>query len=65
MNADERSQITSLFDRMRKFGGIEKDGAAAELINDEVRRNPDAPYLLAQSVLMQEQALQRAEARIR
>ena len=65
MNADERSQITSLFDRMRKFGGIEKDGAAAELINDEVRRNPDAPYLLAQSVLVQEQALQRSEARIR
>ena len=65
MNTDERSQITSLFDRMRKFSGIEKDGAAAELIDEEVRRNPDAPYLLAQSVLVQEQALQRAEARIR
>ena len=65
MNTDERSQIIGLFDRMRTFSGIEKDGAAAQLIDDEVRRNPDAPYLLAQSVLVQEQALQRAEARIR
>lgn len=65
MNTDERSQIIGLFDRMRTFSGIEKDGAAAQLIDDEVRRNPDAPYLLAQSVLVQEQALQRADERIR
>ncbi len=65
MNAEERSLITGLFDRMWKFSGIEKDDSAAKLINDEVRRNPDAPYLLAQSVLVQEQALQQAESRIR
>lgn len=65
MNAEERSLIIGLFDRMSKLSDIEKDHDAAELIDGRVRRNPDAAYLLTQSVLVQEQALQRADARIR
>lgn len=65
MNAEERDLIIGLFKRMRDMNAVEKDREAARLIDEEMGRNPDAPYLLTQSVLVQEQALQRAEARIR
>jgi hypothetical protein len=65
MTPEERQLITGLFDRMRNFGSVEKDRDAESLINERVRAMPDAPYMLVQSVLVQEQALQQAEARIR
>jgi uncharacterized protein len=65
MTPEERQLITGLFDRMRNLGTVEKDRDAETLINDRVRATPDAPYMLVQSVLVQEQALQQAEARIR
>ncbi len=64
MNGEERQLITGLFDRMRGVGQMDKDREAEALINDQVRRNPDAAYLLVQSVLVQEHALQQAGARI-
>ena len=65
MTPEERQLITGLFDRMRNLGSVEKDRDAEALINDRVRAAPDAPYMLVQSVLVQEQALQQAEGRIR
>ena len=65
MTPDERQLITGLFDRMRNLGTVEKDRDAEALINERVRAAPDAPYMLVQSVLVQEEALQQAEARIR
>ncbi len=41
------------------------DREAEQLIQEAVREMPDAPYLLVQSVLVQEQALRQADARIR
>lgn len=64
MTPEERQLISDLFDRMRSYGAPEKDRDAEDLINRSVRTNPDAPYLLVQSVLVQEQALQQADARI-
>ncbi|MEQ1650318.1 MAG: DUF2076 domain-containing protein [Hyphomicrobiaceae bacterium] len=64
MNADERDLITGLFDRMRSQGSIEKDRDAEALIFKEVRAIPDSAYMLVQSVLVQEQALQQAGDRI-
>jgi hypothetical protein len=64
MNADERQLITSLFERMRNYGAPEKDRDAEALINQQVRANPDATYMLVQSVLVQEQALEAANARV-
>jgi hypothetical protein len=43
----------------------EKDEDAGRLIRDLVSRFPDAPYYLTQSVLVQQQALDRADARIK
>jgi hypothetical protein len=65
MTPEERQLITGLFDRMRGFGTPEKDRDAEALINERVRGTPDAPYMLVQSVLVQEHALQEAETRIR
>jgi uncharacterized protein len=64
MTPEERQLITSLFDRMRGFGAPEKDREAETLINQSVRANADAPYMLVQSVLVQEQALEAANGRI-
>ena len=72
MTPDERNLITGLFDRMRSQGAIEKEYEAEALINTQVRQIPDSAYMLVQSVLVQEQALnatsqrvQQLEARVR
>lgn len=64
MTPEERQLITSLFDRMRSFGAPEKDRDAEAIINQAVRTMPDAPYMLVQSVLVQEHALQEAGHRV-
>jgi uncharacterized protein len=64
MTPDERQLITDLFERMRSVGLSEKDREAEALISQSVRQFSDAPYMLVQSVLVQEQALQQAEQRI-
>ena len=64
MSPEERDMIGGLFDRMRSFGTPEKDRDAEAFISQNVRRMPDAPYMLVQSVLVQENALQQAGARI-
>jgi uncharacterized protein len=65
MTPDERQLITGLFDRMRGRGPVEKDRDAEALINQTVRQMPDASYMLVQSVLVQDHALQQADQRIR
>lgn len=66
MNREEQQLIEDLFSRLRSYGGSGgKDPEAEALINDLIRRSPDAPYYLAQTVIIQQQALERAEARMR
>jgi hypothetical protein len=64
MTPEERELIAGLFERMRSVGTIDKDREAESYINQSVRQFPDAPYLLVQSVLVQEHALQDAQARV-
>lgn len=64
MNADERQLITGLFDRMRSVSSQGRDRDAEQLIADQVRSQPYAPYLLTQTVLVQDQALRAAHDRI-
>lgn len=65
MTPEERQLISDLFDRLRSYSAPDKDREAEDFINRSVRNYPDAPYLLVQSVLVQEQALQQADERIR
>jgi hypothetical protein len=64
MTPDERQLINGLFDRMRAYDLPQKDREAEALIGQGVRATPDAPYMLVQSVLVQEQALEAANARV-
>ncbi|RYB05087.1 DUF2076 domain-containing protein [Lichenibacterium ramalinae] len=64
MNSDERQLITGLFDRMKSVGSQGRDRDADQLITDQVRQQPYAPYLLTQTVLVQDQALRAANDRI-
>ena len=65
MTPEERQMITGLFDRMRSYGTPDKDREAEAIISDAMRSTPDAAYMLVQSVLVQEHALQEAGNRIK
>jgi hypothetical protein len=67
MNTDDRRAIEGLFGRLSdaERNGPQRDGEAERLIADSIRRQPAAPYYLAQTVLVQEHALEVAEERIR
>lgn len=66
MNTEERQIIDSLFDKLRQAerhgGPIEPDAEAH--IRARVDRQPGAPYLMAQTIVAQEQALGSAQTRI-
>lgn len=65
MNLQEQRLIEDLFARLKSVSTAEKDEDAGRLIQDLISRFPDAPYYLTQSVLVQQQALDRADARIK
>ena len=64
MSPEERDMIEGVFDRMRSVGRVDKDRDAEALINASVRKIPDSAYMLVQSVLVQQNALEQAEQRI-
>lgn len=64
MTPDERQLLTGLFDRMTGAAMQPRDREAEALIGDRVRGQPYAPYLLSQTVIVQEQALRAAAAKI-
>jgi hypothetical protein len=64
MQSEERELITGLFGRLQPFESQPRDREAEALIKDLAGRQPAAPYLLVQTVLVQEQALKAAQERI-
>ena len=64
MNIEERQLLTSLFERVRTAATAPRDPEAEALIASAVREQPYSPYLLAQAVLLQEQALKAADTRL-
>ena len=64
MQSEERELITGLFGRLQPFESQPRDPEAEALIRDFVARQPASPYLLVQTVLVQEQALKAAQERI-
>lgn len=65
MTPQEKQMIADLFDRLAQMEGGPRDAAAAREIENGLVRAPDALYPLVQTVLVQDEALKRAEARIR
>lgn len=64
MTPEERALIDGLFDRMRGIENQPRDAEAEALIARRLAEAPHAPYALAQTVLVQEHALQQAYARV-
>ena len=68
MTSEERDLINGLFDRLRRADASNpapKDREAEGLISQLTGQLASAPYLLAQTVLVQEHALNNAQGRIR
>jgi len=65
MTPEERDLVTQLFDRLAALEDAQRDPEAERLIRDGLRQAPNAPYALVQTVLVQDEALKRADARIR
>lgn len=64
MTPDEKQLLSGLFDRIRQAGGGARDAEAERFILDATRQNPNAAYVLSQTVLIQEQALAAANQKI-
>ncbi|MEA2948248.1 MAG: uncharacterized protein QOI40_3578, partial [Alphaproteobacteria bacterium] len=64
MTPEERNLVIELFDRLATLEDAQRDPEAERLIRDGLRQAPNAPYALAQTVLVQDEALKRANARI-
>jgi len=64
MTPDERQMLGDLFERIRSTSTGPRDPQAEAFINDAVRAVPQAPYALAQTVLVQQHALEAATQRI-
>jgi hypothetical protein len=64
MTPQERDLIAQLLGRLAQAGGQPKDPEADQLIRQAVAAQPDAPYYLVQTVLIQDMALHNAQSRI-
>lgn len=64
MTPEERKLLSGLFDRIRTASNQTRDREAESFIGDAVRQQPYAPYLLAQTVIVQDQALQAANTKL-
>ncbi|HQZ12707.1 MAG TPA: DUF2076 domain-containing protein [Devosia sp.] len=67
LNNDDRRAIEGLFHRLDDVerNAPPRDPEAERLIADEISRQPAAPYYMAQTILVQQHALEVAERRIR
>lgn len=64
MTPQEQDLITALLNRLRQAANQPKDPQADTLIGSAMAAQPDAPYLLVQTVLIQDMSLAGAQQRI-
>jgi hypothetical protein len=64
MTPEERQMLSGLFERVQTVGQTARDPEAEAFIGDAMRAQPHAPYVLAQTVLVQQQALEAAARRV-
>jgi uncharacterized protein len=67
MDQNERQIIDELFGKLRQAEAQSgpRDPQAESYIREQVARQPAAPYLMAQAIVIQEQALAASQARIK
>ena len=64
MTPQERQVLADLFERIRSAAAAPRDAEAEAFIAEAVRAQPYPPYLLAQTALVQQHALDAAAQRI-
>ena len=66
MDRNDRQAIEDLFDKLAtaERKSPPRDGESEAFIRDKIARQPGAPYYMAQTIVVQEQALAAAEARL-
>jgi uncharacterized protein len=64
MTPQERQMIDDLFDRLSGLESAGRDPDATAVITQGLRKAPNAVYALVQTVLVQDEALKRANSRI-
>jgi hypothetical protein len=64
MTPQEQEMIGDLMDRVQKTQLTEKDMDAEAMLQQGLGKNPDALYILAQTVLVQKYALEQAQAQL-
>jgi hypothetical protein len=64
MTPQERQLVADLFDRLAKMESAPRDPDATAAIAQGLRGAPNAVYALVQTVLVQDEALKRADSRI-
>jgi hypothetical protein len=64
MTPQEQEMIGDLIDRVQKTQLAEKDMDAEQMLKQGMGQNPDALYILAQTVLVQKYALEQAQTQL-
>jgi hypothetical protein len=64
MTPQEESMLNDLIGRVEQTQLTEKDPEAEQLLNQRLGRNPNALYILAQTVLVQNYALEQAQRQL-
>lgn len=65
MTPQEAQRVAELFDRLASLEGRPRDPEAEKLIASGLQQAPNAVYALVQTVLVQDEAVRNADARIR
>jgi hypothetical protein len=64
MSPEERQLLAGMFERIKAGSAEPRDQEAETFINDQIKAQPSAPYLLAQTVIVQDFALQSANQKL-
>jgi hypothetical protein len=64
MTPEERQLLSALAERVKNIPAQQKDPEAEQFIRQLVLERPDTPYILAQTVIMQDFALRNAQSQI-
>ncbi len=64
MSPEERQLIAGMFERIKANANAPRDQEAETFINEQIKTTPAAPYLLAQTVIVQDFALQSANQKL-
>src|ERR1700759_3424178 len=64
MTPQQESMLNDLIGRVQQTQLTEKDPEAEQLLNQSLGRNPNALYILAQTVLVQNYALEQAQGQL-